>query len=277
MFDNHKTGPKIVEEILKIGHKGKGRNFTFGHVGTAHEMIFVDYGGVDLTIEDAAFQLRAGDCAFISAGRRHSFHGIAAAPFNFLNVNYSGRLPAELADRSVKVSEDGVSILNRLKRVMTEPLNEVSAELAACLVTEFILLSCWERSLSLRPEPLTPSNRRRYRSEVVNQALTLIADKYADELKADFVSASVGISASHLRLLLKRETGHGFQAHLHMARAEAAKRLLMERSDNVGMIAEKVGYKTPPFFYKVFRRVTGMTPLEYAKSLGAPQEVTPNR
>ena len=51
---------------------------------------------------------------------------------------------------------------------------------------------------------------------------------------------------------------------------ETAQRLLRESTDNISDIAAKVGYSSLPHFCDAFKKVSGMTPTEFARSLGNP-------
>lgn len=271
MIGMHTTGPKIVIRLADVTRKGKERDYRFAHVSCFHEIIFIEYGGLDLSVADDAFQLRKGDCIFISSGKAHRLRASGKAPVNYLNVNYFGRLPTELADRPFAPSPAAAAVLDRLKQVaMAEPVNAGLAELAACLVTELVLLLCWEHSIPYDSATPVPATQRLHRSRVVHTALSLIAEQHDTPLTASEVARRTGASVSHLRRLLKAETGHGFQAHLHMARVEEAKRLLLQTPDTVSAIAQRVGYASPPFFYRIFRRLTGMTPLQYARDPDLP-------
>ena len=80
-----------------------------------------------------------------------------------------------------------------------------------------------------------------------------------------------GISPSHLRRLLKKETGKNLSQHLKTLRVEAAKQLLLESPLNTNELAWRVGYSSAPHFCTLFKKETGQTTTEYAQSLGKPK------
>ena len=53
-----------------------------------------------------------------------------------------------------------------------------------------------------------------------------------------------------------------------LLKIDRAKQLLREGKYNVSQIAQQLCFDTPNYFTKVFRRVTGMTPLQYRRSVG---------
>jgi transcriptional regulator GlxA family with amidase domain len=68
------------------------------------------------------------------------------------------------------------------------------------------------------------------------------------------------------RTMLRRfadETGGTPLDHLQMARVRAAKRLLESPDHTVGEVMERVGYRDPASFRRLFRRHTGLSPGAY--------------
>lgn len=54
-----------------------------------------------------------------------------------------------------------------------------------------------------------------------------------------------------------------FLDYLNKVRIEKAKELLANTDLKVWEIAEKVGYKNPKHFARIFKDITGLTPNEY--------------
>lgn len=101
-------------------------------------------------------------------------------------------------------------------------------------------------------------------SRKVRQALDYLEMNYADpDIDADAVAREIGISRDHLRHVFKEETGKTVLDRLTDIRMERARRLLDEGALKVYEIAERVGYRNGQYFSQVFRKTTGMTPLEY--------------
>ena len=73
------------------------------------------------------------------------------------------------------------------------------------------------------------------------------------------------LSQRQLARLLQREYGMGYQEKLISARMDYAAMLLRTTDQSVSRIAEQVGYKSEPAFYKSFFRQHGVTPLAYRK------------
>ena len=101
------------------------------------------------------------------------------------------------------------------------------------------------------------------RSAVVSAAVRYIQATYSEDLSLDAVASEVGVSSGYLSRLFKQVTGETFKSYLTRIRMQEAKRLLSETGIKVYEIAEKVGYNDQHYFSEVFRKESGLSPLEY--------------
>lgn len=85
----------------------------------------------------------------------------------------------------------------------------------------------------------------------------------------------VGMSPRSLSRLVRRETGVSFvrwRQKLHVATALAQ----LAQGESVATVAYAIGYESPSAFISMFRRVTDMTPSQYASQMRDPAR-TPQR
>jgi two-component system response regulator YesN len=101
------------------------------------------------------------------------------------------------------------------------------------------------------------------RSAVISSAVRYIQGNYSRDLSLDAVATEVGVSAGYLSRLFKQVTGETFKGYLTRIRMQEAKRLLSQTGIRVYEIAEEVGYNDQHYFSEVFRKETGLSPLEY--------------
>lgn len=74
-------------------------------------------------------------------------------------------------------------------------------------------------------------------------------------------------SASVIKRLFQNNMSCGIMEHFTRLKVDAAKQMIRENEYNFTEIAERLGFNTPQYFTTVFRRVSGMTPSEYAYSV----------
>lgn len=76
---------------------------------------------------------------------------------------------------------------------------------------------------------------------------------------------ALNLSGAYLSELMKRETGRGAQQHIQERIIEQAKTKLLGTPDQVSQIAYSLGFEYPQHFSKVFKRHTGISPINYRK------------
>jgi AraC-like DNA-binding protein len=264
----------LVKKIFLVTHKGKKRGFFHAlhtHGPTYHEIIYVDYGKLNLLMDDRKIILNPGECILIRGGTKHSFAGESGAPFDYLNIEFAGNVPQSLFGKSMPVNRKCLELLEKLKQ---ESVNEMPycREAIACHLTDLIINLFRQINVSIPSKLPETANRHRYQLEYVNRVLAIIANEYSKPLNLGQLSRAAGIGKSRLCKLLKIETGENFSTVLHKQRVAAAKHLLSEGSFSIEHIANSVGYSNSSFFFRIFKRITGMTPKEYSQSLGEPVE-----
>jgi len=88
------------------------------------------------------------------------------------------------------------------------------------------------------------------------------------DLSLDLVSSLLNINASYLSSIFKRCTGINFIDYITDLRIGAAKEHLSDPFKSISEIASMVGYDSPSYFCRAFKKNTGFSPTEYRKHMG---------
>ena len=102
---------------------------------------------------------------------------------------------------------------------------------------------------------------------LVEAALALIYEHYAEKVTVKWAAEKLFVSESHLMHEFKVETGKTFNDCLKYYRIAKAKELLKQGTMRVNEIASAVGFSDGRYFGQVFREQVGVTPSEYAESV----------
>lgn len=107
--------------------------------------------------------------------------------------------------------------------------------------------------------------------DYVGSASKYIAYNYWAPIDVNAIAQNVGVSRSHLYRVFIKAMGVTPNEYLTRYRISQACELLREGKLSVGGVASSVGYSDPLYFSRVFRRVLGLSPREYAaKASGTP-------
>lgn len=100
-------------------------------------------------------------------------------------------------------------------------------------------------------------------AQLITKAMEYIKLHYREELTLQDVADSIHVSKSYLSNLFKKQSGHNFIDYLIDLRLHEAKRLLIQNEIKIYEAAERSGFNDVKYFSKLFKKMTGMTPVEY--------------
>ena len=102
-----------------------------------------------------------------------------------------------------------------------------------------------------------------YDDPIIKKSIDYIRRNYKNDITLDEVSKHISLSRVYFCSYFKKVTGDNFINELNRYRIEKAKELLSSTDTTISSVAEDVGYKSIPYFYKTFTKFTGHTPTEY--------------
>jgi AraC family transcriptional regulator of arabinose operon len=128
---------------------------------------------------------------------------------------------------------------------------ELSRELALNGLEEVLLLAVREGT---GWRPVDPR---------VRKVLDIISSDLAADYDVPSLAREVALSPSRLSHLFKQEVGEPMMGAVVRLRLNQAARLLEHTVDDVSAIAREVGFGSPYYFSRQFRRHFGMSPRQY--------------
>ncbi|MCX7775974.1 MAG: response regulator [Spirochaetaceae bacterium] len=139
-------------------------------------------------------------------------------------------------------------------------MSELRAILESGAKSAFIQ-RCMEKFNSL----LQSAEDSRPYSQVVRKALQYIENHFAEQISLESAAESIGISPGRLSRLMAEETGRGFARTLIEYRMQRAQELLRTPGWTVRRVSEACGYPDANYFARLFRKLTGFSPKEFAE------------
>ena len=114
------------------------------------------------------------------------------------------------------------------------------------------------------------NQRENNQNRTLANAKQYILQNYADpELTLGKVAAHVHLSSSYVSYLFKRTGDRTFTEFLNHTRIEQAAKLISTTHMRAYEIAYAVGYKSPKYFFQMFKQITGHTPREYYETVAS--------
>lgn len=105
-----------------------------------------------------------------------------------------------------------------------------------------------------------------YYSPYVNKAIRFIKSNYGKEISSGDVADYIGIHVNYLHKLFSNEVGKTLLQYIQELRISHAKELLRKPSLSIDQIAKDCCIGNIKYFYRAFKKHTGISPGEYRRS-----------
>jgi len=225
--------------------------------------------GVTVRVDDKDVPLREGEGLLVFPFQFHDYADAQREKLLWLFITFD------------MVNDGTLETARHTPFAITAPMLQTAAELVAAFLKTGVaedemttLLAATLLAHIKRALPAAAS--RRARNAVAAAAGTGLMTR-VNELtegralppSAKEISASLGISTSHLRAKFRASCGVSLGKHLRRLRLEKARGLLRLSTRRVTEIAEMCGFSSVYTFSRAFRAVYGVAPLAFRQGRGA--------
>ena len=109
-------------------------------------------------------------------------------------------------------------------------------------------------------------NKNNIEKNIIEETLLFMNDNIERDLKAYDIASAIHISYPHLARLFSKILNSSVKKTYNDMKIEKAKDLLKQTSLTVEQIAIQSGFNNSNYFYEIFKKKIGMTPVEFRKS-----------
>lgn len=282
-----------IPQIITIHYFEYGADFSFD--GESHnfwEFLCVDKGEVTVTADTNTYHLKKGDIIFHKPNQFHSVatNGITAP--NLVVVSFVCNSPAMdfFEDRICLLGEQERNLLAAViaeashafvtpldnpytRRLEKNPQQTPGAEQIIQLSLEQFLISLYRRESSASTEQfLTKSVKLKQDEETFAHILSYMNAHIAESLTIEQICHDNLLGRSQLQKLFRTKCDCGIIDYFSHMKVTRAKELIREKNMNFTQIADVLGYTSIHYFSRQFKKITGMSPSEYALSIKAMSE-----
>ena len=190
-------------------------------------------------------------------GKKCATHWVAANDFRmmFPDVN--------LVDDRIMTEEDGIytsggaySFLNLISYL----IEKYAGRDMAILISKAFMIDIDRISQS---PFIIFSGQKAHHDEPIKKAQELIEAKFQDKITVDELAAQLCIGRRNLERRFKKATANTVIEYIQRVKIEAAKKNLETGQKNVNEVMYDVGYSDTKAFRTVFKKITGLSPVEY--------------
>jgi transcriptional regulator GlxA family with amidase domain len=107
------------------------------------------------------------------------------------------------------------------------------------------------------------SGEKSHDDEPIRKAQVFIEDNFQNKITVDELASMISLSRRNLERRFKKATAHTVVEYIQKVKIEAAKMTFESTQENVNEVMYKVGYTDTKAFRTTFKKITGLSPLEY--------------
>lgn len=279
--------PVRVDRVVTVHYFEYSSSYYFeGEQHDFWEFVYVDKGEVDVLAGGRELRLGRGSLLIHPPGEFHALRATGSSAPNLVVASFfcEGDALARLGEGPYPMGEAERALIGGIvaeaERAFATPLDDPTTTALerrpdAPLGAEQLVAAYMEELLIrlLRagaPEPrgagpMEPQSR----NEVFLRVDAYLAERLSQTLTLDRICRDNLVGRSRLQQIFHAETGGGVMEYFGRRKIEAAKEMIRRDDGNFTEIANRLGYQSINYFSRHFKKVTGMTPSEYASGVRA--------
>lgn len=153
---------------------------------------------------------------------------------------------------------------NKLSKLKSDIACNVEKYLNVSILIEYMEYSDILCSDKIYGKLMEKINKKSEYKPIILLILRYIEDRYFEnDLSLEKTAAEFNMTASYLSKLLKSETGLTFIENLTKLRIENAIRIMKDPTVKICEVAELVGYSDQQYFSRTFKKVMGVSPIQF--------------
>ena len=282
-----------VPQIVTTHYFEYGKDFTFD--GESHdfwEFLCVDKGEVIVTAGQHVHNLKKGAIIFHKPGEFHSVATNGKTAPNLVVVSFVCDSPAMafFEDKILRLGELERSLLATMiaeardafltpldnpytHRLERNPRQRPGTEQIIQFSLEHFLISLYRKGQANYTQPkLAKSMKIKQDQEQWEHLKNYMVSHLTQNLTVEQICQDNLMGLSQLQRIFRSQCGCGIIEYFSQLKIQLAKELIRENTLNFTQIADYLGYTSIHYFSRQFKKITGMTPSDYALSIKALSE-----
>ncbi|WP_367569078.1 helix-turn-helix domain-containing protein [Lacrimispora sp.] len=279
----------VIKKIVTIHYFEYMSDFSFP--GESHdfwEFVCVDKGVIDVMAGDRKIPLKRGNIIFHKPGEFHTILTNGTVAPNLVVVSFECNSPFMRAFEGevLSVQETETALLAQIiietrnafsgrlddpyqeELVRKQPSSAFGAEQLIRNYLEELIIHLYRRYFS-GPEQIptgrvTDSSRH---GDAYNRIVRYMEEHLGEQLTIETICRDNLTGRSQLQKIFRNAHGCGVIDFFTRMKIDAAKQLIRNNQLNFTEIADRLGYNSVHYFSRQFKKLTGMTPSEYAVSI----------
>ncbi len=274
-----------IDEIVTVHYFEYEKNYKYtGETHDFWEFVYVDKGKINIAMDDGYFKLEQGNIAFHQPNEYHNLSAADGIAPNIIVISFKCKsaamnffkkkiLPLSDVEKSLLAT-----IMREAKYSFSSPLEDTfltkltrrddsipGSEQIISISLEHLLICLYRNFGELQKN--TTTLKRGIQQDLVESILNYMQEHICEKISIGQIAESVGISKTGVSTIFKEKMNESVISYFTKNKIDISKRLIREGKYNISQIAFYLGFDSIHIFSRTFKRITGMTPTEYGKSV----------
>lgn len=190
-------------------------------------------------------------------GKKCSTHWVAATEFKKMYPDVNLVAEKIITDENgIYCSGGAYSLLNLVLYLVEKYAGRSMAVLCAKVFEIEIERSCQSQFIIF-------NGQKEHEDEHIKKAQLFIEQNFQKRITVDELASMLALSRRNLERRFKKATANTTVEYIQRVKIEAAKMSLESSRENVNEVMYKVGYTDSKAFRTTFKKITGLSPLQY--------------
>jgi len=215
------------------------------------------------------FSITAGHYFIIPKNKAHAYGSSIKNPWSIYWVHFSGELASQFYDpnntiKSIPPSkterkEERLQLFEEIMYNLEMGYSKENLEYANICLLHFLA--------SLKYINQYREIKRIAERDTVEKAIFFMRKNLDKEISLNALANEMRLSVSHLSLKFRKKTGRAPMDYLIHLRIQRSCQLLDNSNLKVNEIIQQVGYEDPFYFSRIFKKIMGVSPINYRNKL----------
>ncbi len=265
-----RPGNPWCDNLMYVGRNSYDLWHVKPHYHDHFELCYIDEGHCWFTVNHVHYQVSKGDLFLTRPGEVHWGAASADLPFHLYYAGYS--LDQLVSLEPIHYSASECRVVHPETPLIVQLFQEIICEIqdgrsgfsymVNGLFTQLIVavLRCFQ-------------TRQQKEGDMQSSSLTPLVQRSIELLHSDStrnleeLSTVLYVSKTHLAHEFRRQIGVTVGKYAHLLRMNRARLMLRDTADDIGSIADKLGFASIQSFSGAFKKATGQSPLEFRRQV----------
>lgn len=255
-----------LKEILSSYYQIRKGSYQSGREKNSfYELIYVDHGEMDVTVDDETYHMQKYDLMLYHPGQKHSLETTEDSSCSYMSIAFTmdTGIKGNLKNRVFHTRKDLYQTLTRFMKAIQEdtPLN---MELAMLHLKEVLIL-LYQFDGEEKPAGQETTLQSHYDDTMLNEILVFIHNNVYATYTVEDLCQKFSISRSSLQALFRANLGMTPKQYISELKLNEAKKLISQHEHTISQVSDLLGFTSIHYFSRRFKSYFGIAPSEYAR------------